>query len=327
MGDGTILVLGATGGFGGAVTRELLGRGRAVRALVRDPARAKRLFPPTSGVDLVHGDALDADSLTRAAAGCGTIFHGVNYRYDQWSPFMPRATANVIAAASAAHATVLFPGNIFGLGAPGVAPFDETVVPSPNSRKGVLRVQLEEALRRGAETGACRILVLRGGAYFGPTVRNDIVNMIFARAAAGNPMTMIGNLDLPHQWAYTPDLARCAVDLLDLSDRLAAYEVVHFAGHVVPSQREFLAMIAARAGYPNLGIRGVRWQLLQDLSVRQAGLKELVELRHIYEDSLILDDPRRRELLPGFIETSLENAVTETLASYRAESQTSPSPA
>jgi nucleoside-diphosphate-sugar epimerase len=325
--NGTTIVLGATGGFGGAVTRELLGRGRAVRALVRDPARAKRLFPPTSALELVHGDALDADILTRAAAGCGTIVHGVNYRYDEWSPFMPRVTTNVIAAASAAQATILFPGNIFGLGAPGAAPFDETVIPSPNSRKGALRVALEEALRRGAETEACRILVLRGGAYFGPTVRNDIVNMIFARAAAGKPMTMFGNLDLPHQWAYTPDLARCAVDLLDRSDRLAAYEVVHFAGHVVPSQRAFLAMIAARAGYPGLAIRDVRWQMVENLSVRQAGLRELVELRHIYEDSLILDDPRRRQLLPNFIETSVEQAVTETLASYRAESQTSPSPA
>jgi len=325
--NGTTIVLGATGGFGGAVTRELLGRGRAVRALVRDPARAKRLFPPTSALELVHGDALDADILTRAAAGCGTIVHGVNYRYDEWSLFMPRVTTNVIAAASAAQATILFPGNIFGLGAPGAAPFDETVIPSPNSRKGTLRVALEEALRRGAETEACRILVLRGGAYFGPTVRNDIVNMIFARAAAGKPMTMFGNLDLPHQWAYTPDLARCAVDLLDRSDRLAAYEVVHFAGHVVPSQRAFLAMIAARAGYPGLAIRDVRWQMVEGLSVRQAGLRELLELRHIYEDSLILDDPRRRQLLPNFIETSVEQAVTETLASYRAESQTSPSPA
>ncbi|MBI3447322.1 MAG: NAD(P)H-binding protein [Acidobacteria bacterium] len=172
-----------------------------MRALVRDPARAQRLLHAADSLEIVAGDAGDSDVVARAAEGCGTIVHAVNARYDQWASFMPRVTDHVIAAAIAAKATILFPGNIFGLGAPGPAPFDERAIPSPNSRKGELRVQLEESLRRGTETGACRVLVLRAAAYFGPTVRNSVVDMIFARAAAGKPMTMFGNLDLPHQWA------------------------------------------------------------------------------------------------------------------------------
>ena len=130
---------------------------------------------------------------------------------------------------------------------------------------------------------------------------------------------MFGNLDLPHQWAYAPDLARAAVDLLDIPGRLAPFEVVHFAGHLARRQREFLELIAARAGHPGLAVTGVPWRLLQDLGSRHNGLKEMIELRHLYEESLILDDPRRRELLPHFAATPIEEAVTETLSSYRAE--------
>jgi nucleoside-diphosphate-sugar epimerase len=318
----TVLVLGATGGFGGAVARELLGRGRSVRALVRDPDRAARRLPAADALQVVRGDAMDLASLSEAAAGCGAIVHGVNYPYDRWEPFMPRATDNVAAAARAAKAVVLFPGNVFGLGAPAAAPFDETVVQRPNSRKGALRVRLEESLRRGVESGGFRVLVLRAAAYFGPTVRNGLVDMIFARAVAGRPISMFGDLDLPHQWAYVPDLARAAADLLDLADRLEPFEVVHFAGHVARRQREFLEMIAARAGRPGLAVNGIPWRLLEDLSSREAGLREMLELRHLYEGSLILDDPRRRELLPAFQATPIEEAVSETLASYRAETAT-----
>jgi len=318
----TTLVLGATGGFGGAVALELLRRGRSVRALVRDPDRAARRLPASGSLEVVRGDAQVVESVSETAAGCGAIVHGVNYPYDQWEPFMPGATANVIAASRAAGAAILFPGNIFGLGAPALAPFDETAVPRPNSRKGALRVQLEEALERSALSGGPRVIILRAGAYFGPTVRNGLVDMIFGRAGDGKPITMFGNLDLPHQWAYVPDLARAAVDLLDLSERLKRFEVVHFAGHVVPRQRDFLEMIAGRSGHPGLPVHGVPWSLLETLSTRERGLKELIELRHLYEESLILDAPRRRELLPGFAFFFLDAATTETLASYRGPTTT-----
>ena len=46
------LIIGATGAFGGAVLRELVARGQSVRALVRDPARAR--LP--AEVEVVQGD-------------------------------------------------------------------------------------------------------------------------------------------------------------------------------------------------------------------------------------------------------------------------------
>ncbi|MBI3447323.1 MAG: hypothetical protein HY049_00170 [Acidobacteria bacterium] len=119
-----------------------------------------------------------------------------------------------------------------------------------------------------------------------------------------------------------PDLARAAVELLDLAGRLKPYEVVHFAGYLAPRQREFMEMIAGRAGHPGLGVHQVPWRLLRNLGGRDEGLNELAELRHIYEDTLVLDDPRRRELLPGFVETPLEEAVSATLSSYRAAGET-----
>ena len=80
-----VLVTGATGFIGWHVARQLLERGGRVRALVRDPQRSARALAELAGVETVPGDLRDADSLTRAVAGCGTVFH-VAADYRLWAP-------------------------------------------------------------------------------------------------------------------------------------------------------------------------------------------------------------------------------------------------
>jgi uncharacterized protein YbjT (DUF2867 family) len=66
----TILVTGASGTIGRQVIEQLVQRGVAVRALVRDPAKAG--FP--AGVGVVQGDLMDPDSLRGAFAGVSSLF-------------------------------------------------------------------------------------------------------------------------------------------------------------------------------------------------------------------------------------------------------------
>ncbi len=66
----TILITGASGAIGRQVVQQLVDRGAAVRALVRDPAKTS--FP--ADVEVVQGDLLDVASLRRAVAGVSTLF-------------------------------------------------------------------------------------------------------------------------------------------------------------------------------------------------------------------------------------------------------------
>ncbi len=74
------LITGATGCVGWHVARKLVERGHAVRALVRSPGRLREL-----DVEPVGGDLRDAQSLERAVAGCGMVFH-VAADYRLWVP-------------------------------------------------------------------------------------------------------------------------------------------------------------------------------------------------------------------------------------------------
>ena len=72
----SVLVTGASGFLGWHVARLLEERGYSVRALVRPGSRVTGLE-----AEIVTGDLRDADSLNRAVAGCGLLFHvAADYR-------------------------------------------------------------------------------------------------------------------------------------------------------------------------------------------------------------------------------------------------------
>jgi uncharacterized protein YbjT (DUF2867 family) len=69
-----ILVLGATGGQGGAVADALLERGASVRAMVRQPGNDRARGLSGRGVDVVRGSLADRASLVAAVRDVGSVF-------------------------------------------------------------------------------------------------------------------------------------------------------------------------------------------------------------------------------------------------------------
>ena len=72
-----VLVTGGTGFTGSHTVRALLAAGHEVRLLVRDPAKAPRVFAP-HGIelrDLVAGDMTDPAAVEKALAGCDGVVH------------------------------------------------------------------------------------------------------------------------------------------------------------------------------------------------------------------------------------------------------------
>ncbi len=74
-------VTGGTGFVGGAVVRELLRRGHEVKVLARATSKTGPL--EKLGVSIAYGDILDGTSITRALAGCDTLFHAAAI-YEFW---------------------------------------------------------------------------------------------------------------------------------------------------------------------------------------------------------------------------------------------------
>ncbi|MBI1865743.1 MAG: complex I NDUFA9 subunit family protein, partial [Nitrospirae bacterium] len=87
--------------IGSNLVRLLKADGKAVRALVRDAEKARRILGPE--VDAAVGDVSDRDSLSRAAEGVDTIIHLVGIireaRGATFEGIHVRGTENILAAA------------------------------------------------------------------------------------------------------------------------------------------------------------------------------------------------------------------------------------
>ena len=99
MGKRTLLI-GSTGGFGGAMLRPLLAAGHKVTVMAR-PGRL-----PRAGVNVFYGDALKLDDLHRATEGHDNIVCGLNFPYTTWAKNWPQAVTALGQVASEHHARV-----------------------------------------------------------------------------------------------------------------------------------------------------------------------------------------------------------------------------
>jgi len=104
------LVTGATGLVGSHIVERLLADGWDVRALARNPERARMELPPS--VKLTPGDVLDPRAFSRAADGVQAIFHTaaniiVRGGWDAYRATNIDGTRNAIAAAERSGARLL----------------------------------------------------------------------------------------------------------------------------------------------------------------------------------------------------------------------------
>jgi nucleoside-diphosphate-sugar epimerase len=306
----TALVLGASGGVGGEVARALLARGWRVRALARTP-RAE------SGLDVewVQGDAMLCADVVAAARGVALIVHAVNPPgYRNWDTLVLPMIDNTIAAAHDSGARILLPGTIYNYGAATAGPLREDTPQQPSSRKGALRVQMEERLHAAAAHGV-RALVVRAGDFFGPRPGNNWFSQGLVKP--GQPLRAITSPGTPgagHAWAYLPDLAATMVRLVEQEARLGAFETFHFAGHWDDDGTRMAAAIRRAAGKPDLPVRRLPWWALRLLSPCVPLFREMLEMRYLWQRPFELDNAKLLRFLGSETHTPLDRAVGAALA-------------
>lgn len=300
------LVIGAAGGFGGSVGRELERRGHRVRALMRPGGRK----PSMKTAEVVQGDALDPEAVARAAHGVDAIVWGFHLPYSQWVPGALAAARVAADAAARARATVLFPGNVYGL-APRSAPIDETAPREARSRLGEIRNEIESIFEEATARGA-RVVLLRAGDYIGPDAHNTWLEMLTSRALRGGRIFDPGGHGVPHAWAYLPDLARASVELLERRGEFAAFDVFHFEGYSIDAS-SMLGQIRRALGDPSRRTWALPWGLLRAASPFSKTLRLALEMRYLWNEQVVLDGEKLRATLPDFRTTRLDEAVMTTL--------------
>jgi nucleoside-diphosphate-sugar epimerase len=315
MSKGKALVLGATGGIGGEIARQLRDAGWEVQALRR---KAQEPVERSDGILWLRGDALNRADVVAAAKGCAVIVHAVNPPgYRRWSELVLPMLDNTIVAAGAEHATVVLPGNVYNYGPDAFPVLTEDSPQHPLTRKGAIRVEMEARLQAFSRTGG-RVLIVRAGDFFGPAAANNWLSQgLIKPGRAIVKIAYPGQAGIGHQWAYLPDVARTVLQLLDRRESLAPFATFHMQGHWDHDGRQLIRAIGdivARHSDNEPAVSAFPWWLVRLLSPFVSTFREMLEMRYLWRVPARMDNARLQAVLGHEPHTPIDEAIEVTLA-------------
>lgn len=203
-----VLVTGATGFTGGHLARQFRARGYAVRALVRDPARARELGD--AGIELAPGDLRDAASLRAAAAGVDVVYNiAALYRQAGLPDGVYQAVnadavgAIVEAAAAAGVRRVVHCSTVGVHGDVEHPPANEDAPLRPGDIYQVAKVEGERIARAAAARTGVEVVIARPTGIYGPGDRRLL--KLF-RGIARRRFVILGSGRIFYHLTYIDDL-------------------------------------------------------------------------------------------------------------------------
>jgi nucleoside-diphosphate-sugar epimerase len=297
-----VIILGAKGRFGRAALTAFVEAGWDVTAFARAWDRGAQ-----HGVTLVTGDATDPKALCDVCVGFDVIVNAINPAYENWARDLPRLTSALIAAARKSGATVMIPGNVYNYGANAPERLDEETPWRPTSRKGQLRVEMEEAFR----ASGVRTIILRAGDFIEREKSGNWFDSYMTTKAHQGRTMYPGTLDQVHAWAYLPDMARAAVELAERREDFATFEQFGFEGYALTGKM-LVEEIGKVVGTPQK-ISGMPWGVIGLLGVFKRSMREIYEMRYLWRVAHYIDGRKLARTLPQFKATPVETALREAL--------------
>jgi nucleoside-diphosphate-sugar epimerase len=293
------LVLGA-GQVGSLVAEQLLEKGHRVRVAKRSPGGDARF-------ENVSLDVRDADAVARAADGATVVYNCTNPLYHQWNELLLPMVKGAAVGAAKAGARLVVLDNLYMYG--DNSRMHEAQPTSPVSKKGMLREKAGEWLLSRSEP----IAIGRAADFFGPKTPFAMFGeRVFERALAGRAVEVFGDLDQPHSYAYTVDVARA---LVALGSRETG-GVWMLPVNPTETTRQLLDRYSKALGVPVRTTRIPKW-VLRGAGVFAKQLGETVEMIYQWEHPYVVDDSKFRAAF-GFGATPWNEAIRATTDWARA---------
>jgi nucleoside-diphosphate-sugar epimerase len=204
------VVFGA-GQIGSELAKALVLQGHTVRVVRRSQSAVGE------GIEVVAGDAMDPAFARRASEGAAVVYHCMNpsaYTKEAWSTEFPKFGESLIQAAIANGARLVCLDNLYAYGITDERRTEETKL-GATGPKGQVRIAWDARLRAAAQNEGLRVVVGRGGDFFGPGASEQSLfsPAMVAGLRNGKSAWLIGDSAATHAFSYVPDVVEALVAL------------------------------------------------------------------------------------------------------------------
>ena len=302
----SVIILGAGGRFGRAATHAFIKRDWQVSILTKPDSAGEQLNETSS----VSGDVYDIHSLTRAINGHDVVINALNPPYSDWERDVPRLTRNVIEASLSCSATVMVPGNVYNYGVQMPNRLLESTKHLASTKKGKIRTQMEREYKSAVKKGL-RTIILRGGDFIEQKKTGNWFDTYIINRVKQGIFTYPGSLDCMHAWAFLPDMAQAMVLLAEKRTELNAFDEFGFESFNITGQ-ELMTEVEMTLG-KTLKLKTVPWPMMKLILFFSPTVKEVLEMRYLWDVPHHIDGTKLKKQLPEFRPTRLKSALKDLL--------------
>lgn len=305
-------VFGGSGGMGQYVVRELYRKGYRVRVVARSEEKIKKRLHDVD-VEVLTGDAMDTQLTRRACEDSSLVFHSIGFPYPEWEEKQFPVMKSLLQGASGEGRTFVLVHPVYAYGIPHTNPVSENHPTQPETKKGKIRLKMEQMLQEAHDRGDVQGVIVRFPDFYGPHAPNNYLDYVFSAALTKKKVPWIGPLDTKREYIYIPDGAKALVQLV-LSGQ-AGGEAWNIGGQEF-SGTEILEVIGKVLDKDLSGTLIPRW-MLRMMGWFDQNMKEMVELFYLYENRFVLDCTKYEKRFGSIPVTPLDKGIQETLRAKR----------
>ena len=263
---GTYVIVGA-GAIGSVVAQRLADDGQIVRLVSRRGAG-----PTHESIERISADAGDREALSRHASGASAIFNCANPLYHRWSSDWPPIADSILHAAETSRADLVTLGNLYVYGRPtgAMTPNDPL---NADFDKALVRARMWSDALGANDEGRVRATEVRASDYVGPGAQSALGDRIVPRVLAGKSCSVLGDVNAPHSWTYTDDVARTLIACARSDE--AWGRAWHVLTNPARSSRQAVNDIADAAQVPHVKVSSIPLIALRLVGIFNPVVREL----------------------------------------------------
>lgn len=302
-------ILGANGGVGQAVYRELVLENSTYRLVSRNPKQRQK--------DFFKANLLDKDETEKAVAGSTFVYLciGLPYRTVVWQTQWEKVMKNVIEACAKHHAKLIYLDNIYMYAAPLPVPFDEKTLQKPISKKGQARKRTTDLMLTAMKTGKIKGVIGRSADFVGAGAVNSSFYIAFLeRMLVGKHPQTLTSGDIKHTYANVLDNGRALVALAQCEECYG--QVWHLPVGKPITTNEMLVLFNRVLG-SDYKLRVLPRMLRKLLTIFVRPLKEVEEMLYQFESEYIMSFDKFKRKFPDFKVATNEESVLQMVEWFK----------
>lgn len=307
------LVIGASGGTGQAITRELIKEKIPVKIFGRNQSKLKKMFP---GQEIAIGDAFNYQDLINALNDdqIDTVFQTAAIPYSQTVEKQLPLAENIMKAVSAAGKKIVFVDGIYAYGDAGQI-VTEDYIGHPKSKKGKIKKALTDLIFSPAYRKTQPIL-LRYPDYFGPGARkSSYLGGTLISIAAGKTSFYIGPKKIKREYIYLPDAAKMSVKIA--SDRHAYGQIWNLPGQKISGKK--IISISQQIANKHRPVISLNKLLIRMIGIFDKNIAEIAEMYYLTIRPVYLNGEKYKKHFGKIIKSNIKDALNTTIKSYQGK--------